>query len=224
MATELVLQPLKQILKVASNGVGLAAAFLPALTCWLESRLLGRGREEVFRFWAEVFALFPSTLGDYLRKCFYRLTLRSCSLECTIRFMSQFTDREAEVAKGVYVGTFALVGTASLGEGCLVGSRVSILSGSSQHEFDEDGHLTAADRTAFQRVRIGSETWIGEAAVIMADVGSRCIVSAGAVVSHPAPDGCIVAGNPCRFVGKTTVEREEVTVRADPVTEQGDRR
>jgi serine acetyltransferase len=42
--------------------------------------------------------------------------------------------------------------------------------------------------------------------VIMADVGPRCMVAAGAVVAAPLPEGVMVAGNPARFVRRITSE------------------
>ena len=44
--------------------------------------------------------------------------------------------------------------------------------------------------------------WIGEGAILMADVGDGAMVSAGAVVSAPVPKRVMVAGNPARFVKK----------------------
>jgi acetyltransferase-like isoleucine patch superfamily enzyme len=217
---------LKQLLKSTANAIGLALVTLPALTSWMESRF--SGREEFFRLWGQIFSLVPGLPGDYVRKCYYRLALQACSLDFTIGFLSQFTHRKAEVGDKVYIGTGALIGTVSLGSGCLIGSRVSIPSGNSQHGFDEDGRLTASSERSFRRVRIGAHTWIGEGATLMADVGSHCIVSAGAVVSVPVPDGCVVAGNPCRFVRKISLSGEEHpegrTIRlpgADEVAQQG---
>jgi acetyltransferase-like isoleucine patch superfamily enzyme len=40
----------------------------------------------------------------------------------------------------------------------------------------------------------------------MADVGSRSIVGAGSVVSTSVPDGCLVAGNPARFLRRLVEE------------------
>ncbi len=34
-------------------------------------------------------------------------------------------------------------------------------------------------------------------------IGERCIVAGGAVVTKSVPDGCMVAGNPARFIGYT---------------------
>jgi maltose O-acetyltransferase len=49
-------------------------------------------------------------------------------------------------------------------------------------------------------VRIGSNVWIGGAAVILPGItiGDNAVVGAGSVVTHNVPDGAIVAGNPAR--------------------------
>jgi virginiamycin A acetyltransferase len=49
-------------------------------------------------------------------------------------------------------------------------------------------------------VRIGSGTWVGAGAVIMADVGRGSIVGAGAVVTKPVPDRVLAAGVPARVI------------------------
>jgi len=55
----------------------------------------------------------------------------------------------------------------------------------------------------FGKVKIGSYTSIGSHAMIMPGVtiGERCIVAGGAVVTKSVPDGCMVAGNPAKFIG-----------------------
>jgi virginiamycin A acetyltransferase len=186
------------LLKAIGIALGLAIAALPALTCWVEARLSSRA--ELFLFWGQAFALVPGLPGKYMRKCFYFLTLQSCSLRCDLGFLSYFSDRRSEVGDGVYVGFGVSIGLVSLADGCLVGNRTSIINGGWQHTLGHDGRLTPFDRASALRVRIGAETWIGEGAIVMADVGSRCIIGAGSVVSTPVPDGCLVAGNPARFV------------------------
>jgi carbonic anhydrase/acetyltransferase-like protein (isoleucine patch superfamily) len=49
-------------------------------------------------------------------------------------------------------------------------------------------------------VKIGRDTWIGEGAIVMANVGDRCIVASGAVVTSPVGDGQVVGGNPARVI------------------------
>src|SRR4051794_7951778 len=76
---------MKRSLKGACIALGLAAVGLPAITCWAEARL--SSRDELFLFWAQSLALAPGLPGKYLRKCFYYLTLRECSLSCDLGFM-----------------------------------------------------------------------------------------------------------------------------------------
>jgi maltose O-acetyltransferase len=49
---------------------------------------------------------------------------------------------------------------------------------------------------------IGSDVWVGGAAVILPGVtiGSRSIIGAGSVVTRDIPDGVFAAGNPCRVL------------------------
>jgi maltose O-acetyltransferase len=51
-------------------------------------------------------------------------------------------------------------------------------------------------------VTIGSDVWVGGAAVILPGVtiGSRSVIGAGSVVTRDVPDDVFAAGNPCRVV------------------------
>jgi acetyltransferase-like isoleucine patch superfamily enzyme len=199
--------------RLRSVAKGVLVAMLPAATCWIESRL--SGRDEAFLFWGQVFALVPGLQGKYLRKCYYRLTLKRCSLSCELGFLTFFNDRRAEVGERVYVGSGVGMGLVCLGDGVLIGSRASLINGGGQHAYGPDGRLTPFQSSLAQPIRIGPETWIGEAAVVMADVGGHCIIGAAGVVSRPVPDGCIVAGNPARFIRRTfdNVLADETSVR-----------
>lgn len=191
--------PLKRAVKATANGVCLALMAPLAATAWLEARLTDRG-EHVFAFWSHIVSQLPGLPGLYLRRAYYRLTIDACAASYFIGFGAFFSHRHAIVEHGVYIGPYAIVGSARLGEGCLIGSRVSILSGPDLHELDEDGNWTASDLARMRQVQIGAGAWVGEAAVVMADVGVRSMVAAGAVVSQPVPPGVVVAGNPARFV------------------------
>ena len=50
------------------------------------------------------------------------------------------------------------------------------------------------------RIRIGEGTWVGSAAIILADVGKHCVIGAGAVVTSPIPDYAIAAGVPAKVI------------------------
>jgi virginiamycin A acetyltransferase len=191
--------PLVAALKTTANVVAIVLVTPSALTCWVEERLTARA-EAVFSFWTHVFALLPGHPGMYLRRAFYRLTLKSCTLNFYIGFGSLVFHRQTEIAAGVYIGPYAVVGTAKLKTGCLIGTRANLLSGAEQHEQRADGGWSPSDLAKFRVIEIGEHAWIGEAAIVMADVGDGSVVAAGAVVSASIPPGVVVAGNPARFV------------------------
>jgi maltose O-acetyltransferase len=51
-------------------------------------------------------------------------------------------------------------------------------------------------------VRIGSDCWIGGAAVILpgVSIGDKTVIGAGSVVTRDIPSGVLAVGNPCRVV------------------------
>jgi acetyltransferase-like isoleucine patch superfamily enzyme len=185
--------------KAMINAVALALVFPAALTCWIEERL-SPSAEGVFGFWAQILAILPGPPGLFLRRAFYRLTLKQCVIEFSIGFGALFFHRQVTVEAGVYIGPYAVVGCARLRKGCLIGTRANLLSGSGQHEMRSDGGWAASDRSRFVEIEIGEHAWIGEAATVMADIGDGSVVAAGAIVSTAVPAGVVVAGNPARFV------------------------
>jgi virginiamycin A acetyltransferase len=54
----------------------------------------------------------------------------------------------------------------------------------------------------FEKVVIGEDTWIGNGALVMANVGKKCIIGAGSVVTKDVDDFSVVAGNPARIIRK----------------------
>jgi acetyltransferase-like isoleucine patch superfamily enzyme len=90
----------------------------------------------------------------------------------------------------------------------LIGSRASIPSGGQQHRFLASGSWSPTEASAMRPVTIGDNTWVGEGAVVMADIGTQCMVAAGSVVAAAVPDGIMVAGNPARFVRRVTPQAE----------------
>ena len=199
------LPSIRLAIKTSLNGVCLALVSLCALSCWLEDRITN-GSESMFLFWAQVLSVFPGHLGVFLRRAYYRLTLDCCASNFYIGFGALFTHRCALVEKDTYIGPYALVGSAHLGEGCLIGSRVSLLSGTEQHALDEQGRWGPCDKARLRQIKIGDYAWIGEGAIVMANIGAGTMVAAGAVVEQDARAGILVAGNPSRFVRKLREE------------------
>ncbi len=193
---------MRHFLKMAANALALLLVSPLALLCMAE-KLLSAG-EAFFQLCTHVVAILPGPPGLFLRRAFYCLTLQECSLESHIGFGSLFAHRTAIVEKGVYLGPYCLIGSAHIRSNCFIGSRVSIVSGKNQHARGEDGQWLAADPSRFVQVVIAPNVWVGEGAIIMADVATGSLVAAGAVVSSSLPANAVVAGNPARVVKSLT--------------------
>jgi virginiamycin A acetyltransferase len=188
------------------------AALLPAaLMCAIEAAA-GDGHDAAFVFWAQALAVVPGVPGVFLRRAFYRWTLERCAPTFFVGFGAIVSHRQVTIEEDVYIGPYAIIGSASLHRGSLVGSRCSIPSGGALHTLGADLHWTATDMSRVRRVDIGEFAWLGEASVILADVGASAMVAAGSVVSSTVPSLTMVGGNPARFVRRLTppADAEEV--------------
>ena len=190
---------LRGLAKRVAFAACLAAAGPLVLLAWLERRL-SRG-ESVFTGLSQLLALVPTRLGTGLRGAFYFGTLDRCHWETHVGFGTIFSHRAARLGERASLGAYCVVGHADIGARTMIGSRVSIPSGKRQH-LDADGRLAASGQ--FDTVSVGPGSWIGEGAILLADVGARAIVSAGAVVVQPVPDGCVAGGNPARVLREAT--------------------
>jgi acetyltransferase-like isoleucine patch superfamily enzyme len=157
------------------------------------------GSERMFDFSAKLLSLVPGRIGQYIRTAFYKMTLTECHYDLMVGFGSFFSHPTARAGRRVGMGSFTIVGTAVIGEGVLIGSRVSVLSGKYQHGSFLNG-ATLSGEGRFETVTIGAGSWIGEGAIVMASLGEHCMVSAGSVVTKPAPDRVVAVGNPARFL------------------------
>jgi len=187
-----------RIVKGLANGIAAILVAPLGLMSGVERRLFPSS-ERLFQLGAHSLALLPGVPGAFLRRAFYRQTLEHCASQCHVGFGAIFTHREVIVERGVYLGCWALVGSAHLREGTSIGSRASLLSGTELHEY-RDGQWTPYDHGKLRRISVGPHALVGEGAIVMADVGAAALVSAGAVVATSVPAGVAVAGNPARFV------------------------
>ena len=194
---------LVSIIKRLVFSVAVLAIWPLWVASWIERRL-GLG-EQVFLFGAQSVALVPGLPGVFLRAAYYVGVLEHCDWEVSLGFGSVFVKRAASMARHASMGCYCVIGNADIGDGVMIGSRVSVPSGKRQH-FDDSGRLSASSGR-FDRVKIGNGCWIGEGAIVMADVGELCVVAAGAVVGKTMPPNSMVAGNPARVL--RAVDSEE---------------
>jgi len=190
---------MKTVFKTIADIVA-SATVLP-LSIAYSLAALAMGPHRAFPGWSQGMSLLPGLTGVYLRRAFYRWVLPRCGAGSVVSFGTVFSHPTAEIGENTYVGVFCSLGDVTIGDDALIGSHVSIMNGSRQHGTSRLDIPVREQPGEWPRVMIGRDTWIGDRAVIMCDVGEHCVVGAGSVVTKPVPDYAIVVGSPARVVG-----------------------
>jgi virginiamycin A acetyltransferase len=162
------------------------------------------GSKDLFAGQAQLLALVPGKLGSYLRIAYYSQTLERCPINGYIGFGSFFAHPEVELGIGYYIGAYCIIGKAKIGNHATIASHVSVLSGKNQHGYKELGKPIQEQPGVFRKISIGENCWIGNNAVIMADLGVQNVVAAGSVIVSATGDYEILAGNPGKTLKKIT--------------------
>jgi virginiamycin A acetyltransferase len=189
---------MRNMLKWLADGI----ALLLVLPCYLFYRVgcLLLGPRRAFPGWSQLMSLIPGLLGVFLRRAFYRLVFPRVGKDVCISFGAIFSHPTACLGNTVYVGAFCCLGDVALEDDVLIASHVSITNGASQHGTGRLDIPIREQSGTWPRVTIGQDTWIGDRAVIMADVGKKCLIGAGSVVTKPIPDYAVAAGVPARVI------------------------
>lgn len=210
---------LKLFFKTTAN-VAAGLLVLPAAAFyWLGRWMLSPQR--AFPGWSQLFSLLPGLTGQYLRRGFYRLVLPQCDKEACISFGTILSHPTARIGRKAYVGCFCVLGDVTLEDDVLLGSHVSVINGSGQHGIARLDIPIREQPGEWPRITVGRDTWIGDRAIIMADVGKQCVIGAGSVVTSPVPDFAIVVGNPARVVRYRTAEPDEGTCQTGELVTGG---
>jgi acetyltransferase-like isoleucine patch superfamily enzyme len=159
---------------------------------------------QAFRASSQTISLFPGLVGDYLRAEFYRLTLPGVGADVQICFGTLLSSRHATIGDHVYIGPNCVIGNVDIGADVLLGSNVHLLSGQAQHGTADLDRPIRLQPGHFQRISVGEDTWIGNGAIVMANVGRKCVIGAGSVVISDIPECSVAAGNPARILRSRT--------------------
>lgn len=158
--------------------------------------------KRAFMEFSQWLAMIPGFLGVRSRAAFYALAMASCARDCHIEFLTTFVTPRTRIGGHVYIGSMCNISLAEIGADCLIGTGVMITSGQGQHGFASRTTPIRQQGGEMRRTVVGRDCWIGNGAIIMADVGEGCVVAAGSVVTKPIPPYSIAAGNPARVVGE----------------------
>ncbi len=158
------------------------------------------GRERAFQVSCETLSLVPGFLGQYLRRAFLQWTCEACGPETVIGFGTLFSTTKLRVDGNAYIGPQCNIGWAHIERDVLLAAGVQIPSGPNTHSATRVDIPIRDQAGAPRLVRIGEGTWVGNGAIVMADVGRHAIVAAGAVVTKPLPAYAVAAGVPARVI------------------------
>ena len=102
-----------------------------------------------------------------------------------------------EVGADTFIGPYSVIGAGgqiAIGERVMIGSHVQLLA---------ENHVMGTPAPAVTRlgIRVGSDAWIGNGAIILdgVTIGAGATVGAGSVVTHDVPAGSTARGNPARL-------------------------
>jgi acetyltransferase-like isoleucine patch superfamily enzyme len=192
--TELIRVTVKRVL----HGVA-RVIVLPSVVSF-ECRSLILGRDRALEGSTHAWALVPGIIGQYLRRAFLVHALDHCARSALIEFGTIFSSASARLGERAYIGPRCHIGWVVIEDDVLIAAGVHIPSGSQTHGTVDLRRPIRDQPGEKRRVRIGAGSWIGSAAVVMADVGCDAIIGAGAVVTQPVRDRIVAGGVPARVL------------------------
>jgi virginiamycin A acetyltransferase len=191
-------QRMSELLKAGARA--LAFITVSPILLWFVVKRAVMDPDRALQGSAQALALLPGLPGQYLRRAFLSMALERCAPTSVVEFGVTFSKVGARLDENVYVGPFCSLGRVHLERDVLVAGGVHIPSGA-------DTHATTLVETAIREqggsrelVRVGQGTWIGNGAIVMADVGRNCVIGAGAVVTSAIPDRSVAVGVPARVI------------------------
>ena len=189
---------MREVLKASARGLA-TVCVAPALASYFV-RSLVFGRDRALEGSSQALSLVPGLLGQYLRRAFLSRVIAHCAPSAVIEFGTIFSAAGTRIDENVYLGPRCHIGLAHFERDVLLGPAVHVPSGRLTHGIG-DGSAPIRDQEGRRTlVRIGEGSWIGSAAVVMAEVGRHTVVGAGAVVTKPLPDRVVAGGVPARVL------------------------
>lgn len=194
---------MRDTLKAAARGASLLA--VSPVLAWYVVLARGGREDRVLEGCSQLLALIPGLPGQYMRRAFFARTLAYCGPTSVISFGVIFSAAATRVEDGAYIGPFCTIGLAHIEADTLIAAGAQVPSGPRTHGVGTGASVR--DQPGEPRmVRIGPSAWIGNNAVVMADVGRDSIIGAGAIVTKPIPAGMVAAGVPARIIRTRTRE------------------
>jgi len=97
-----------------------------------------------------------------------------------------------------YDGLIQCSTSITIGERCFFGQSVQLVDGN--HRFRDLSKPMLEQGYDYRPLRIGDDVTVTTKCTIMADLGTRAVIGAGAVVTNPIPPYAIAVGVPARVI------------------------
>jgi virginiamycin A acetyltransferase len=190
--------PVKAFVKLTMHYLAIVCVSPWLLMYFLSRALMGPNR--ALEGSSQALACLPGLPGVYLRRAFLNCVLTQCDRTAEVHFGTLFSQAGARIGENVYVGPRCQLGLVHLEREVLLAAGVHIPSGGKTHYFDDPDTPIRSQGGERQMVTIGEGAWVGNNAIILADVGRGTIVGAGSVVTKPLPEFVIAAGVPAKVI------------------------
>lgn len=186
------------LLKAVARVVAMVLV-APMIATWpVRAALLGRDR--AFQASCEWLSLVPGFLGQYVRRAFVSATAAGCGSEVVFGTGTKLASASAHFDANAYIGPDCNLGWVHLERDTMLAAGVQIPSGPNTHGLERLDVPMRDQPGRHVCVRVGEGAWIGNGAIVLADIGRHAVVAAGAVVTEAVPDYAIVAGVPARLL------------------------
>lgn len=193
-------ETIKFAVRAASLATMLPMLLLYSLTC------ICCGKDAAFPAFSQFLCQLPGKTGSYLRHAFYRQTALKCEVDASIGYGTIFSSPEVSIGRTAYLGNYCSIGKVTIEDDVLIASHVSLMNGTKQHRIERLDVPVREQIGEFPPITIGRDSWIGEKAIVAANVGKHCVVGAGALVLTDLPDYAIAVGIPAKIVGDRRTE------------------
>ncbi len=189
---------------------------LPVLTMYAAYRL----RCCEFLTVSRMLSLLPGRIGRWWRAAWYRRTLAGCGDRLYVDWMAAIRTPRTRIGHNVFIGTFCWIGWADIGNNVMFGGHITVLSGRHHHDFDRLDRPMIEQQGQLTQVRIGDDVWVGNGAIIMADVAPGTVIGAGAVVTRTYEPYSVLAGVPARPIRRRGQPASERKVESEKPVRQ----
>jgi virginiamycin A acetyltransferase len=188
---------MRSAVKAVMRAVATAVMAPVALSWRLRAMLIGS--DLAFQHSTEWLAWLPGLPGQYLRRAFLGLVTDGCGADVVVCAGTTFSSARVRIEGNAYIGGTCNIAWAHIEPDVMIATAVHVLAPHTHGTERVD--IPMRDQPGDVRcIRVGTGAWIGNHAVVMADVGAHAIVAAGAVVTQSVPEYAIVAGVPARVL------------------------